>query len=69
MKIEYNFKKFFTHYSIIGAFVQHTELWAKLAFYTVILLNIMIFYSYTENKINATDTEEYLNENAGKTFD
>ena len=48
MKIEYDFKKFFTKYPIIDAFVIETELWAKLAFYTAIILNILNLYSFTD---------------------
>lgn len=48
MKIEYNFKKFFTKSPIIGAFVYHTDLWQTLAFYTIIILNLINLYSFTD---------------------
>lgn len=47
MKIEYQFKKFFFGYPIIGELVYHTELWKTFAFYTILSLNIMNLYSFS----------------------
>lgn len=47
MKIEYQFKKFFINQPFIGALVYHTELWKTLAFYTILVLNVMNLYSFT----------------------
>ncbi len=52
MKIEYQFKKFFSIYPFIGALVYHTELWKTLAYYTILILNIMNLYSFTAENEN-----------------
>lgn len=52
MKIEYQFKKFFINYPLIGALVYHTELWKTLSYYTILILNIMNLYSFTAENGN-----------------
>ena len=49
MKIEYEFKKFFINYPMVGAFVHYTELWKSFSFYTIIILNLMNLYSFAES--------------------
>ena len=53
MKIEYQFKKFFINYSLVGAFVYYTELWKTFSFYTILVLNLMNLYSF--HAINDND--------------
>eukprot|EP00347_Sterkiella_histriomuscorum_P006717 403351704 len=47
MKIEYEFKKFFIEYPLIGELVYHTEQWKQIAFYIILTLNIMNLYSFS----------------------
>lgn len=52
MRIEYEFKKFFVNYPLIGPFVYYTELWKTFAFYSILILNVMNLYSFTAENNN-----------------
>jgi len=47
MKIEYEFKKYFIDYPLIGPFMLYTELWKTLSFYSIVILNLINLYSFT----------------------
>ncbi len=49
---EYHFKKFFSHYGLLGTVLFYSNLWKTIGYYTTLLVNFCIFVSYT-NELDA----------------